>query len=41
MFTPRGTSNGGTIRLCNNKREGKNLVVLSNTGRIRVTGGTC
>ena len=40
-FTPRGTSNGGTIRLCNNKREGKSIVVLSSTGRIRVVSGAC
>ena len=40
-FTPRGTSNGGTVRLCNGKREGQNIVVLSSTGRIRVSGGTC
>ncbi len=40
-FTPRGTSNGGTIRLCNIKREGKSIIVLSSTGRIRVASGTC
>ncbi len=34
-FTSRGTSSGGTARLCNTKNEGKNVVV-SSTGRIRI-----
>jgi prepilin-type N-terminal cleavage/methylation domain-containing protein len=35
-FTSRGTSTGGTIRLCNSRGAGKNIVVLSSTGRTRV-----
>ncbi len=37
-FTPRGTATpgtGGTVKLCNSKDEGTN-VVLSSTGRIRI-----
>jgi prepilin-type N-terminal cleavage/methylation domain-containing protein len=34
-FTPRGTASGNTLRLCNNKNEGYNIV-LSGTGRIRI-----
>ena len=40
-FAPRGTADGGTITLCNDKREGKNIVVSGSTGRVRITGGTC
>ena len=47
-FTPRGTATpgtGGTVKLCNSKDEGTN-VVLSSTGRIRICvpdscNGTC
>lgn len=39
-FTPRGTSNSDTIRLCNNKREGKNIIV-SGSGRIRIASDSC
>lgn len=44
-FTPRGTASGGTLKLCNNKNEGFNVVV-SSTGRIRtckpsVCDGSC
>lgn len=47
-FTPRGTATpgtGGTVKLCNSKQGGQNLVV-SSTGRIRVCqpsgcNGTC
>ena len=40
-FAPRGTADGGTITLCNDKREGKNIIVSGSTGRVRVTGATC
>jgi len=40
-FTPRGTSNSDTIRLCNSRRQGKNVIVFGGTGRIRVVGGPC
>ena len=40
-FAPRGTADGGTISLCNDKREGKNIIVSGSTGRVRVTGATC
>jgi type IV fimbrial biogenesis protein FimT len=40
-FTPRGTSNSDTIRLCNTRHQGKNLIVFGGTGRIRVVGGPC
>lgn len=40
-FAPRGTADGGTITLCNDKREGKNVIVSGSTGRVRVTGATC
>lgn len=40
-FTPRGTSNGGTVSLCNNKGAGKNVVVLSSSGRVRIADATC
>ena len=40
-FAPRGTADGGTITLCNDKREGKNIVVSGSTGRVRVAGATC
>ena len=42
-FTSRGTSSDSsdrTVRLCNNKGAGKNIV-LSNTGRVRIENGTC
>ncbi|MBI2360362.1 MAG: GspH/FimT family pseudopilin [Deltaproteobacteria bacterium] len=42
-FTSRGTATpgvGGTIKLCNNRSEGKNVVV-SSTGRIRTENATC
>jgi Tfp pilus assembly protein FimT len=34
-FTPRGTAAGGTLRLCNPRGQGRNIVV-SGTGRVRV-----
>ena len=40
-FTPRGTANGGTVQLCNSKREGKNIIILSSTGRVRVKSEAC
>ena len=40
-FTPRGTSNSDTIKLCNPKREGKNIVVFGGTGRVRIANGAC
>jgi Tfp pilus assembly protein FimT len=40
-FTPRGTSNSDTIRLCNSRQEGKNVIVFGGTGRIRVVSGPC
>lgn len=40
-FTPRGTSTGDTIKLCNSRREGKNVIVFSGTGRIRVVSERC
>ena len=40
-FAPRGTADGGTITLCNAKREGKNIVVSGSTGRVRVAGAAC
>ncbi|TAJ75253.1 prepilin-type N-terminal cleavage/methylation domain-containing protein [bacterium] len=35
-FDSRGTSNGGTVRLCNSNGAGKNIRVQSSTGRTRV-----
>lgn len=35
-FASRGTSNGGTVRLCNSNGVGKNIRVQSSTGRTRV-----
>ncbi len=35
-FASRGTSNGGTVRLCNSNGAGKNIRVQSSTGRTRV-----
>ena len=40
-FTPRGTSTSDTIRLCNSRREGKNVVVFGGTGRIRIASQSC
>lgn len=40
-FAPRGTADGGTVPLCNDKREGKNIIVSGSTGRVRVAGATC
>jgi type II secretory pathway pseudopilin PulG len=40
-FAPRGTADGGTITLCNDKREGKNIIVSGSTGRVRVAGAAC
>ena len=40
-FAPRGTADSATITLCNDKREGKNIIVSGSTGRVRVTGVTC
>jgi type II secretory pathway pseudopilin PulG len=40
-FAPRGTADSGTVTLCNDKREGKNVIVSGSTGRVRVTGATC
>jgi Tfp pilus assembly protein FimT len=40
-FTPRGTSNSDTIKLCNSRREGKNVIVFGGTGRIRVVNERC
>jgi type IV fimbrial biogenesis protein FimT len=40
-FTPRGTASSGTIRLCNNRRQGKNVIVFGGTGRVRVESGNC
>jgi Tfp pilus assembly protein FimT len=40
-FTPRGTSTNDTIKLCNSRREGKNVVVFGGTGRIRVASERC
>jgi len=42
-FTSRGTSSDSsdkTVKLCNTKGAGKNMV-LSNTGRVRIENGTC
>lgn len=42
-FTSRATATpgtGGTVRLCNAKNAGKNIVV-SSTGRIRIENATC
>lgn len=39
-FTSRGTSNGGTVSLCNNKSAGKNVVV-SDLGRIQINDASC
>jgi type IV fimbrial biogenesis protein FimT len=40
-FTPRGTSNSDTIKLCNSRQEGKNVIVFGGTGRIRVVNVPC
>lgn len=40
-YTPRGTSNSRTIKLCNNRREGKSVIVFGGTGRIRVVSDRC
>lgn len=40
-FTPRGTSTTGTIKLCNGRHEGKNLIVFGGTGRIRIEREIC
>ena len=45
-FAPRGSSNGGTIMLCNIKNAGYNVAVTSTTGRITICkpnscNGTC
>jgi Tfp pilus assembly protein FimT len=40
-FTPRGTSTTGTIKLCNSRHEGKNLIVFGGTGRIRIEREIC
>jgi type II secretory pathway pseudopilin PulG len=40
-FTPRGTSSSDTIKLCNSRREGKNIVVFGGTGRVRIVNGAC
>jgi len=34
-FSGRGTAGGNTVKLCNTKKEGKNIVVM-NTGRVRI-----
>ena len=40
-FTTRGTATSDTIRLCNSRREGKNVIVFGNTGRIRIASQSC
>jgi type II secretory pathway pseudopilin PulG len=40
-YTPRGTSNSQTIKLCNSRREGKSVIVFGGTGRIRVVSDPC
>ena len=40
-FTPRGTSTSDTIRLCNSRSEGKNVIVFGGTGRIRIASESC
>ena len=40
-LTSRGTVTGGTIQLCNSRREGKSVVVSSSSGRIRIESGRC
>lgn len=40
-LTSRGTVAGGTIQLCNGKRDGKSVIVSGGSGRIRVENSRC
>lgn len=40
-LTSRGTVTGGTIQLCNSRRESKSVIVSGSSGRIRIESGHC
>jgi len=40
-LTSRGTAGGGTIQLCNGKREGKSVIISGGSGRIRIESARC
>ena len=40
-FSPRGTADSRTLKLCNGKREGKEIILSGSTGRVRVAGAVC
>lgn len=40
-LTSRGTATGGTVQLCNSRRQGKNVIVFGGTGRVRVESDNC
>ena len=40
-FSPRGTADSRTLKLCNGKHEGKEIILSGSTGRVRVAGGVC
>jgi type II secretory pathway pseudopilin PulG len=40
-LTSRGTATGGTVQLCNSRRESKSVIVSGSSGRIRIESGRC